>query len=117
MGKLTGKEFAEDFERFINGASDEKKAEFAEYFTRMHRTNQQSAFGVILKVVDAVASPNYGRDGRNEESHKRAKMMVEGLKKAVIKDLKANDEYYWRGNRAKEWIYGENYDFTILPFI
>lgn len=117
MSKLSPQELAQEFERFVNGASDDKKKEFVEHFQRMHRCNAQSAFGVVLKIVDAVASPDYGRDGRNEESHKRAKMMVTGLKNEVVKDLKLTDEYYWRGNRAKEWVFGENYDFTILPLI
>jgi hypothetical protein len=117
MGHLTGKEFAEQFERFANGASEEKKEEFAEYFCRMHRTNQQSAFGTILKVVDKVGSDDYRFDGRNEESHKRAKMMVTGLKAEVVKDLMLNDPYYWTEKKTKDFIYGEGYNFTMLPLV
>tara|TARA_R110000796_G_scaffold249652_1_gene377675 strand:- start:349 stop:699 length:351 start_codon:yes stop_codon:yes gene_type:complete len=116
MGKLSGQEFAKEFESFINGASDAKKQEFADWFCRMHNTNMQSAFGAILKVVDKVATLPYV-DGRNKDSHERAIMMVDGFKKEQSLQLQHNDAYYWTKKKADEWIFSENYDFTSFPLI
>jgi len=82
----------------------------------MHNTLEQSAFGVLLKVVEAMSKKSYV-DGRNQASKQRAEWMVEGIKQGAVADLKENDPYYWREDRAKEWVYGENYDISSLPFI
>jgi hypothetical protein len=108
-----GKDLANELSRL----SDNERKDFIKAFTNQHRTHQQMMFGTILKIVDAVASDDYGTDGRNIESHNRAKLMVNGLKKEVIADLQKNDPYYWTGTKAKDWINGEHYDFTILPLV
>lgn len=116
MGHLTGEEFAKEFERFVNGASDDKKKEFAEYFVRMHNTNMQSAFGAILKVVTEVANLKYV-DDRNAISRERARFMVEGIKRNESLKLQSEDSDYWTKAKADEWIYSEHWDISILPFI
>jgi hypothetical protein len=116
MGRQSGKEFAKEFESFINGASDDKKQEFADWFVRMHNTNMQSAFGAVLKVVDKVANLEY-TDGRNVHSHERAKMMVEGFKKEQSLQLQRDDAYYWTKQKADEWVFGENFNISILPLV
>jgi hypothetical protein len=116
MGKLSGQEFAKEFESFINGASDDKKQEFADWFCRMHNTNMQSAFGALLKVVDNVSKLEYV-DGRNKASKERAIMMVEGFKKEQSLELQRQDAYYWTKKRADEWIFSDNFNISILPLI
>ena len=116
MDILSGEEFANALEKFASSSDFEKK-EFIRHFKRNHNTHQQSMFGVILRVVEAVGSPDYRHDGRNKHSHQRAMHAVEGIKSGVVKDLQDEDPYYWREERAKEWVYGENYDLTKLPFI
>lgn len=117
MSKLSGEELANELERFVNGKSDKQVEAFINGFKRMHKTNQQSAFGLILKVVETMASDKIQVDGRNDASNKRAKMMVKGLKKEIIADLKEEDPYYWRDNKAEDFINSENYDISSLPLV
>lgn len=116
MSKLSGKELATEFERFVNGGNEEEVTEFVNGFMSMHNTLEQKAFGVVLKVVEAMANKKYV-DGRNEASHIRAKHMVEGIKAGTVKELQEQDAYYWRDEKAQEWVYGENFSITYLPLI
>ena len=117
MSKLTAEQLVVELERFVNGASDDKKQEFADLFvTKMHNTNMQSAFGMVLRVVENVSKMEY-TDGRNVHSHERAKMMVEGFKKEQSLDLQRTDAYYWTKKKADEWIFGENFKIYQLPLV
>lgn len=116
MSKLTGEELAKELERFVNGGSEKETEAFVNGFMSMHNTLEQKAFGVLLKVVDAMANKKYV-DGRNEASHIRAKHMVEGIKAGTVKDLQSEDSYYWRDDKAKDWVYGEHFDITHLPLV
>lgn len=111
-----GKELARELESYVNGANDDKLNEFVEGFMCMHNTLQQKTFGLLLKMVVAMAEAKYV-DGRNEESKKRAQQIVRGLKHEIVKQLQEEDAYYWREERAKEWVFGENYDITRLPLV
>jgi hypothetical protein len=115
MGNLTGAEFAKQFESFINGASNDKKQEFADSFVRMHNTNMQSAFGAILKVVVKVANLEYV-DGRNQASKERAKLMIEGFKKEQSLELQREDAYYWTKSKADDFV-NNTFDVSSLPLI
>ena len=51
----------------------------AEYFARVaHRTLQQNLTRFCIAWLRVCASEDYGYDGRNEESHKVAKQLLEG---------------------------------------
>ena len=115
MSKLSGKELAREFDNFAS-SSTEEQAEFVEGFMRMHNTTEQRAFGILLQVVQAMADKTYV-DGRNEASHKRAIQMVEGIKSGTVKELQEQDAYYWREDRAKEWVYGEHFSISVLPLV
>ena len=116
MSKLSGKELAQEFESFVNGGSEDSVNEFVTGFMRMHNTLQQKSFGALLKVVVAMADAPYV-DGRNEASQVKARYMVEGIKVGTVKELKLNDAYYWVGDKAKDWVYGENFNVATLPLI
>lgn len=117
MSRLSGKELAQELERFVNGGSNEDIQEFITHFQRMHRTLQQKAFGAVVGIVEAVASPDYGRDGRNIESHNRAKMMIDGLKKEMVNELIASGDGYWTKEKAEKYIYGDMYKVSSFPMI
>ena len=55
---------------------------FADAFKREHRTLQQSAFKMFLELIEEMATDNYHTDGRNEDSKKMAKTILEGFKLA-----------------------------------
>jgi hypothetical protein len=110
------KEVVEIFDRFVNGAPEIDLQDFAKHFGKMHPTIQQKGFRAILMVVEMMANKEYV-DGRNRASHNRAKQMVLGLKNEIVKELKEEDAYYWRDEKARDWVFGENYDITSLPLI
>ena len=53
--------------------------EFIEAFKREHRTIQQSAFKMLLELVEEMASENYHTDGRNEQSKIVAQKLLKGF--------------------------------------
>lgn len=110
------KALARELENFINGANDNDLNEFVYGFMRMHNTLQQKTFGLFLKSIVAMSEAKYV-DARNEMSKRRAQQIVQGLKTEIVQELKENDPYYWSGDKAKEWIFSENFDITRLPLI
>ena len=89
---------------------------FIEAFKREHNTLQQSIFRMFLELVEEMATENYRTDGRNEDSKKMAKTLLEGFKQAkkqeYIKDdvsEKRAEEYVTTGDGAKPSRY--------IPFI
>ena len=80
MSRTTGKELAELFSDFVNSSNTEKFEEFVESFTNQHRTLQQSGFGLMLRVMEKIASDEYGTDARNEDSKKSHKTLLKVLK-------------------------------------
>ena len=74
---------------------------FIDAFKREHRTLQQSAFRMLLELVEDMATDNYHTDGRNEDSKKMAKQLIEGFK------LAKKQEYINQGvseARATEYV-------------
>ena len=82
MKTISGKELAEELTDFVNSYNTDKHQEFIDAFCNQHRTLQQSAFGLMLKVMERIASPDYRTDGRNEDSKKVAQTLVEGFRMA-----------------------------------
>jgi len=115
MSKLSPQELIDELENFVNGASDEKLNEFVNAFNGMHRTLQQKAFGMMLKVVENVASSDYHFDGRNEESHKRAQLILNGFNEAQITQL-MNEDSYWTKEKATDFV-TKHFKFSSLPIV
>lgn len=65
---------------FVNSSDRDKHANFIQAFSNQHRTLQQSAFGLMLKLMEHIASDEYSTDGRNEDSKKTAKDILNGFK-------------------------------------
>jgi hypothetical protein len=89
---------------------------FIDAFKREHRTLQQSAFRMLLELVEDMATDNYQTDGRNEDSKKMAKMLIESFKEAKKK------EYLSQGvseERAEAYVTtnGGDKPSKYLPFI
>ncbi len=89
---------------------------FADAFKREHRTLQQSAFKLILELIEEMATENYHTDGRNEDSKKMAQTLLEGFKLAkkqeYIKDGVSEERaesYVTTGDGAKPSKY--------IPFV
>lgn len=76
-----GKETAKQLIDFVNTFADKETTEdFITEFCRSHKTLQQSAFRLILKLTEAIASEDYRHDGRNEASHQLAKGIINTFK-------------------------------------
>lgn len=113
---MSGKELAQEFSSFVNNyGGSEKKEEFVNAFCNQHRTLQQSMFGLILQVIEKVASDEYRTDGRNEASHKVAKQIVKGFREQYKKDLQASDPLFWNEERAENQA--NAYSISTLPLI
>ena len=87
---------------------NKSKKAFIEAFKREHRTLQQSMFRMFLELMEEMATENYHTDGRNEDSKKMAKTLLEGFKQAKkqeyindgVSETRAN-EYVTIGDGAK----------------
>lgn len=113
MSKLSGKELANAFSDAVN-SSNFKVDEFVEHFTRQHRTLQQSMFGAMLSIVAKVGSDDYRTDGRNEQSKKTAKKLLDGYEEETYK------EYIAQGDpekRAREYAKFARERLNSLSFI
>lgn len=113
---MTGIELADELRKFTSGYGDDKKIEeFLDGFCRQHRTHQQSMFGLILAVVERVASEDYRTDGRNQASHDRAKLLISGFRNAYKNELIESDPLFWNDARATDQ--SKNYRVSQLPMI
>lgn len=89
METTKGLELAQQMGDFVNTFNmRERSAEFIEGFDRQHRTLQQSSFRMVLELIEHIASPEYRVDGRNEHSHRVAKMLLKGFEMANHEELR-----------------------------
>jgi hypothetical protein len=73
-------------------------------FKNEHRTLQQGIFGMMLKIVEAVADDDYRTDLRNEDSKAIAQKLLAGFKEVKRQD------YINEGcspSRADQYVTGE----------
>jgi hypothetical protein len=107
MSKLSPKELAEALTDFVNSSDKDKYQEFIAEFSCQHRTLQQSAFGLMLKTVEHVASEDYRTDARNEDSKKVAQTIMKGFKVAQTAQFVAEGT---SESKAKEYMEMEGFD-------
>lgn len=107
MSRLSPKELAEAITDFVNSSNKEKHQEFVEAFSCQHRTLQQSAFGLFLKVTEHMASNDYHTDARNEDSKKVAQLIMKGFKVAQTAQYVAEGT---SEERAKEYMEMDGFD-------
>ncbi len=79
------KQLVEEFGNFVNTFGD-KSEEFNAAMSCQHRTLQQSFTKLCLKWLEHCASDEYRTDGRNEQSQKIARELLEGFKEKQIKE-------------------------------
>jgi hypothetical protein len=108
MSKLTGLELANAFSDFVNGSNSHEHDEFVRAFSRQHRTLQQSMMRTMMAVVENCASPDYGRDGRNEGTHTLCKTLVKGYKDSVTVEFKETAYKNTLSESTKSYIAGEH---------
>ena len=97
-----GKELMDVLGNYVNYRKSTKG--FIEAFKREHRTLQQSAFRMMLELMEEMASENYHVDGRNESSKKVAQALLKGFKEVK------KQEYLYEGvseQRAEDYVSGE----------
>ena len=114
--RLNGKELAEAFSDSVNNYGFDYEG-FVDTFTRQHRTLQQSMVKAMLMVIERVAEPDYGRDGRNEQAHETCKQMVSGWRKEYERILIEDSNAYWTSERAKGYAYNPEVKPSNLPLI
>jgi hypothetical protein len=69
---------ADSLTTFVNGGNKAKL--FIDAFKCQHRTLQQSAFKMMLELLEEMTTEQYRVDGRNEASKEMAKDLIEGFK-------------------------------------
>lgn len=105
MSRTTAKELAEIITDFVNSSNTDKFDEFVEAYSRQHRTLQQSGLGLMLRLIEHMASDEYRTDPRNEDSKKIARNLIDGFK--IVK----KQEYINEGTseaRAEEYVSTES---------
>ena len=105
-----GRELADALGEYVNYRRSTKG--FIEAFKREHRTLQQSAFRMLLELIEEMASDNYHTDGRNESSKE---VLLKGFKEVK------KQEYLKEGlseERAEKYVSGDGAKPSrYLPFI
>ena len=96
------KELMDAIGRYVNYGKSKKA--FIEAFKREHRTLQQSAFRMMLELIEEMATENYRTDGRNEDSKKMAKTLLDGFKEAKKKEYMAMG---YSSERAEDFLQAE----------
>ena len=116
MEKLTGLQLADAMTDYVNTFSiRERSKEFIEGFCRQHPTLQQSAFRMMLELIEHMASHNYHTDGRNDASKDTAKKLMDGFKKVIYEQELAMG---YTPEKAKEIAESEyTKPSAYLPFI
>lgn len=89
MSKQT-KELVQDITDYLNTFNSKEK-EFCEAMSCEHRTLQQSFTKLCLQWIEHCASVEYRTDGRNEQSQKIARELLEGFKQKQAKDGFTNE--------------------------
>jgi hypothetical protein len=74
---------ADSLTTFVNGGNKAKL--FIDAFKCQHRTLQQSAFKMMLELMEEMTTENYRVDGRNEVSKDIATDLIEGFKLVLEK--------------------------------
>jgi hypothetical protein len=84
------KELVQEITDYVNTFNDKSK-EFCEAMSCEHRTLQQSFTKLCLQWIEHCASVEYRTDGRNEQSQKIARELLEGFKQKQAKDGFTNE--------------------------
>ena len=79
------KEIVNEITDYVNSFSN-KEQEFCKAMSVEHRTLQQSFTKLCLSWLEHCASDEYRTDGRNEQSQKIAKELLDGFKEKQIKE-------------------------------
>jgi hypothetical protein len=79
------KELVQEVTDYVNTYSN-KGEEFSQAMSREHRTLQQSFTRLCLSWLEHCASDEYHTDGRNEQSQKIARVLLDGFKDKQIKE-------------------------------
>jgi len=108
MSRMTGLELANHFSDFVNGSNSHEHEEFIKGFCRQHRTLQQSMIRTMMATIEHCASPDYGRDGRNQGSHDLAKKLVKGFKMVILEEFAAHHHDGKATENDKNYVNGEN---------
>lgn len=108
-----GKELMNVLGNYVNYRKSTKG--FIEAFKREHRTLQQSAFRMMLELIEEMATEDYHVDGRNEASKEIAQALLKGFKEVK------KQQYISEGDtqeRAENYVSGEGAKPSrYLPFI
>jgi hypothetical protein len=79
------KELVQEITDYVNTYSN-KGEEFSQAMSCEHRTLQQSFTRLCLSWLEHCASDEYRTDGRNEQSQKIARVLLDGFKDKQIKE-------------------------------
>lgn len=112
----TSIELAQKMSDYVNTFSfREKNNDFIKAFCSQHRTLQQSAFRLMLTLIEYMATDEYNTDLRNQNSKEVAKNLLTGFKNQVIEDLIKQG---YTKDKAKEYAEAEHYlPSSFLKFI
>lgn len=105
MSRMTPRDLAENLTDFVNSSNREKYDEFVEIFSNQHPTLQQSALGLMLRVIEHMATDDYRTDARNEDSKKISRNLIDGFK--IVKKQEYMDEGISEA-RAEEYVSTES---------
>lgn len=75
---MTTEEVVQAITDYVNSYSSKEK-EFCEAMSREHRTLQQSFTKLCFQWLEHVSSPDYRTDGRNEQSKRVSKQLLDSF--------------------------------------
>ena len=80
------KELAVEIGNYMNYGGRNAGKELAMAISREHRTLQQCTMKAFLEFIEFAASDEYMTDGRNEETKKMSKRLIQGFIQSIAKE-------------------------------
>jgi hypothetical protein len=80
------KDLATEITDYVNRGGRDCGKELAVALSREHRTLQQSTMKMFLEFIELAASDEYMTDGRNEDTKKMSKRLIQGFVQTIAKE-------------------------------
>ncbi len=104
---VQGKHAAEVMSTLLNSGLNSGREKFIEEMANDHRTLQQSFTRLCLQWLEHIASDSYRTDGRNEQSQKIARNIMEGFTLIKARELNESGETIrknWSVYKPSKWL-------------
>lgn len=98
-------EIVQNVSDYVNTFSvNSRIKEFCEQMDKEHRTLQQNFTRLCLSWIHYISKDDYRFDLRNQDSHERAKLIIDLFKKHLAKDHNMSDATLEEFSNPAKWL-------------